>query len=182
MGCPYLGSMHRIECRYRRVPELLPLRGGMLSIGETAPTFQLTAQDKSKFDSREHEGSRLVVVFYPAAFTGVCTEEMCTFTDLTADLENSGCVVVGISVDAPFSNAAFAKQNNIPFPLLSDVHRSVINSFGIPYNDFVIEGYTVATRSVFVIDPDGKISYAWAAENPGVQPNYESVISHCLNN
>ena len=107
---------------------------------------------------------------------------MCTFTDLTADLENSGCVVVGISVDAPFSNAAFAKQNNIPFPLLSDVHRSVINSFGIPYNDFVIEGYTVATRSVFVIDPDGKISYAWAAENPGVQPNYESVISHCLNN
>ena len=115
MGCPYLGSMHRIECRYRRVPELLPLRRGMLSIGETAPTFQLTAQDKSKFDSREHEGSRLVVVFYPAAFTGVCTEEMCTFTDLTADLENSGCVVVGISVDAPFSNAAFAKQNNIPF-------------------------------------------------------------------
>ena len=105
----------------------------MLSIGEIAPTFQLTAQDKSKFDSREHEGSRLVVVFYPAAFTGVCTEEMCTFTDLMADLENSGSNVVGISVDAPFSNAAFAKQNNIPFPLLSDVHRSVINSFGVPY-------------------------------------------------
>ena len=154
----------------------------MLSIGETAPTFQLTAQDKSKFDSRELAGSRLVVVFYPAAFTGVCTEEMCTFTDLMVDLENSGANVVGISVDAPFSNAAFAKQNNIPFPLLSDVHRSVINSFGVPYHDFVIEGYTVATRSVFVIDPDGKISYAWAAENPGVQPDYESVIAHCLNN
>ena len=86
----------------------------MLGIGETAPTFQLTAQDKSKFDSRELAGSRLVVVFYPAAFTGVCTEEMCTFTDLMADLENSGANVVGISVDAPFSNAAFAKQITSP--------------------------------------------------------------------
>ena len=74
----------------------------MLGIGETAPTFQLTAQDKSKFDSRELAGSRLVVVFYPAAFTGVCTEEMCTFADLMADLENSGANVVGISVDAHF--------------------------------------------------------------------------------
>ena len=53
------------------------------------PFFPTDAQDKSKFDSREHEGSRLVVVFYPAAFTGVCTEEMCTFTDLMADLEKS---------------------------------------------------------------------------------------------
>ena len=154
----------------------------MLTVGDTAPSFTLTAQDKSIFSSEEHSGTRMLVAFYPAAFTGVCTEEMCTFTDLMADLENSGSNVVGISVDAPFSNAAFAKQNNIPFPLLSDVHRSVINSFGVPYNDFVIEGYTVATRSVFVIDPDGKISYAWAAENPGVQPDYESVIAHCLNN
>ena len=152
----------------------------MLSIGDVAPDFQLTAQDKSIFDSRDHLDSRLLVAFYPAAFTGVCTEEMCTLTDMMSDLENTGCSVVGISVDAPFSNAAFAQQSGIAFPLLSDVHRSVIDSFGVTYHDFVIPGYTVATRSIFVIEPDGRVSYAWAAENPGVQPDYESVISHCL--
>ena len=159
-----------------------PLRAHMLTVGDTAPSFTLTAQDKSIFSSDEHSGKRMVVVFYPAAFTGVCTEEMCTFNDLMADLENAGCTVVGISVDAPFSNAAFAESNGIGFPLLSDVHRSVINDFGVAYHDFSIKGYTVATRSVFVIEPDGTVGYAWAAENPGIQPDYEEVISYCLKN
>ena len=90
----------------------------MLTVGDTAPSFTLTAQDKSIFSSDEHSGSRILVVFYPAAFTGVCTEEICSFNDLMGDLENSGCTVVGISVDSPFSNAAFARTNDIGFPLL----------------------------------------------------------------
>jgi peroxiredoxin len=108
----------------------------MLTVGDTAPSFTLTAQDKSIFSSEEHSGTRMLVVFYPAAFTGVCTEEMCSFSDLMGDLEKAGCTVVGISVDAPFSNAAFAESNEIGFPLLSDVHRSVINDFGVAYKDF----------------------------------------------
>jgi peroxiredoxin len=98
------------------------------------------------------------------------------------DLEKAGCTVVGISVDAPFSNAAFAESNEIGFPLLSDVHRSVINDFGVAYQDFSIKGYTVATRSVFVVESDGTVGYAWAAENPGIQPDYSEVISYCLKN
>ena len=94
---------------------LTPLRLHMLTVGETAPSFTLTAQDKSIFSSEEHSGTRMLVVFYPAAFTGVCTEEMGSFNDLMGDLEEAGCVVVGISVDAPFSNAAFAESNGIGF-------------------------------------------------------------------
>lgn len=160
----------------------IPLGLHMLTVGDTAPSFTLTAQDKSIFSSEEHSETRMLVVFYPAAFTGVCTEEMCSFSDLMGDLEKAGCIVVGISVDAPFSNAAFAESNDIGFPLLSDVHRSVINDFGVAYHDFSIKGYTVATRSVFVIEPDGTVGYAWAAENPGIQPDYSEVISYCLKN
>jgi len=161
---------------------LTPLRPHMLTVGDTAPSFTLTAQDKSIFSSEEHSGTRMLVVFYPAAFTGVCTEEMCSFADMMGDLEKADCTVVGISVDSPFSNGAFAEINKIGFPLLSDVHRSVINDFGVVYHDFSIKGYTVATRSVFVIEPDGTVGYAWAAENPGIQPDYAEVISYCLKN
>ena len=160
----------------------LPLGMRMLTVGDPAPSFTLTAQDKSIFSSDEYSGNRMLVVFYPAAFTGVCTEEMCTFNDLMGDLEKAGCFVVGISVDSPFSNAAFAESNSIGFPLLSDVHRAVIDDFGVSYQDFSIKGYTVATRSVFVIEPDGTVGYAWAAENPGIQPDYSDVISYCLKN
>ena len=159
-----------------------PLGLHMLTVGDTAPSFTLTAQDKSIFSSEEHSGTRMLVVFYPAAFTGVCTEEMCSFSDLMGDLEKAGCTVVGISVDSPFSNAAFAESNDLEFPLLSDVHRSVINDFGVAYHDFSIKGYTVATRSVFVVESDGTVGYAWAAENPGIQPDYSEVISYCLKN
>ena len=150
----------------------------MLSVGDLAPDFLLTAQDKSIFNTEDYKKNRLLIVFYPAAFTGVCTEEMCSFADMMSELENAGCKVVGISVDAPFSNAAFAKSNGIEFPLLSDVHRSVIDAYGVGYENFVIQGYKVATRSVFLVEPDGKISYAWAADNPGIQPDYSDVMSH----
>ena len=62
--------------------------------------------------------------------------------------------------------------------MLSDVHRSVIDAYGVGYENFVIQGYKVATRSVFLVEPDGKISYAWAADNPGIQPDYSDVMSH----
>ena len=151
----------------------------MPSIGDMAPDFTLTAQDKSSVSLSEMRGSRVILAFYPAAFTGVCTKEMCAFSDGMASLESSGARVLGISVDAPFSNAAFAEANGITFPLLSDVHREAVEAYGVALGDFVIPGYTVAQRSVFVVEADGSIGYAWVADNPGLEPDYDAVMAHC---
>ena len=151
----------------------------MPSVGDMAPDFTLTAQDKSKVTLSDLRGERVILAFYPAAFTGVCTTEMCTFSEGMASLGDSGVKVFGISVDAPFSNGAFAEKNGIAFPLLSDVHREAVNAYGVALGDFVIPGYTVAQRSVFVVEADGTIGYAWVAENPGIEPNYDEVMAHC---
>ena len=151
----------------------------MPSVGDMAPDFTLTAQDKSKVTLSDLRGERVILAFYPAAFTGVCTTEMCTFSEGMASLDGNGVKVFGISVDAPFSNGAFADKNGISFPLLSDVHREAINAYGVALGDFVIPGYTVAQRSVFVVEADGTIGYAWVAENPGIEPNYDEVMAHC---
>ena len=151
----------------------------MPSVGDMAPDFTLTAQDKSKVTLSDMRGERVILAFYPAAFTGVCTTEMCTFSEGMASLGDSGVKALGISVDAPFSNGAFAEKNGISFPLLSDVHREAVNAYGVALNDFVIGGYIVAQRSVFVIEADGTIGYAWVAESPGIEPNYDEVMAHC---
>ena len=151
----------------------------MPSIGDMAPDFTLTAQDKSSVTLSDMRGSRVILAFYPAAFTGVCTKEMCSFSDGMVSLESSGSRVLGISVDSPFSNAAFAEANGITFPLLSDVHREAVEAYGVALGDFVIPGYTVAQRSVFVVETDGSIGYAWVADNPGLEPDYDAVMTHC---
>ena len=148
-------------------------------IGDMAPDFTLTAQDKSSVTLSDMRGSRVILAFYPAAFTGVCTKEMCSFSDGMVSLESSGSRVLGISVDSPFSNAAFAEANGITFPLLSDVHREAVEAYGVALGDFVIPGYTVAQRSVFVVETDGSIGYAWVADNPGLEPDYDAVMTHC---
>ena len=151
----------------------------MASVGEMAPDFTLTAQDKSSVTLSEMRGDRVVLAFFPAAFTGVCTKEMCTFSEGMTVLGSGGASVLGISVDSPFSNSSFAEANGISFPLLSDVHREVVNAYDVALGDFVIQGYTVAQRSVFVVEADGSIGYAWVAENPGQEPDYEAVMAHC---
>ena len=151
----------------------------MLAVGDTAPDFTLTAHDKSSVSLREMRGDRVVLAFFPAAFTGVCTKEMCTLSEGMSVLESDGASVLGISVDSLFSNSAFAEANDISFPLLSDVHRETVNAYGVALADFVIPGYTVAQRSVFVVEEDGSIGYAWVADNPGQEPDYEAVLAHC---
>ena len=151
----------------------------MPSVGDMAPDFTLTAHDKSPVTLSDLRGRRTILAFYPAAFTGVCTKEMCTFSDGMSGLSSSGASILGISVDSPFSNAAFAEANGIGFPLLSDVHREAVDAYGVSLSDFVIPGYTVAQRSIFVVESDGSIGYSWVAENPGIEPDYDAVMAHC---
>jgi peroxiredoxin len=94
---------------------------------------------------------------------------MSNFNDLHAQ-------VVGISVDAPFANKAFATQNNLQFPLLSDYAREVSKQYGGVYEDFAgMKGYSVSKRAVFIIDAKGNVKYMWVSENPGVEPDYNAI-------
>jgi peroxiredoxin len=149
----------------------------MVSVGDMAPDFELMAFDKTMFRLSDSIGNRVVILFYPAAFTGVCSKEMCTFTDSMTRLEAAEAEVIGISADGIFANAAFADANEIGFPLLSDTDRIAIDAYGVGI-PFVMPDYIAAQRSVFVIEANGKISYAWIAENPGIEPDYEAVLSH----
>ena len=152
----------------------------MVSVGGPAPDFTLMANDRNMVTLSDSIGNKVVLAFYPAAFTGVCTTEMCTFTNFMNDFDNLEAEVFGISVDSIFSNNEFSKRNSIGFPLLSDVHRDATNSYGVGI-DFVMPGYTAAQRSVFVINEDGRIGYCWVAENPGIEPNYQEIVDFCKN-
>jgi glutaredoxin-dependent peroxiredoxin len=145
-------------------------------VGERAPGFSLFDTERKERTLQEFAGKKIVLVFYPGAFTSVCTKELCTFRDSLARFNQLNAQVLGISVDAPFANGTFASQNKLQFPLLSDYNRTVSKAYGGVHEDFVgLKGYSVSKRSVFVVDGNGIVKYAWVSENPGVEPNYEEI-------
>jgi len=145
-------------------------------VGDKAPDFTLYDTEKKPRSLKEFLGKKTVLAFYPGAFTGVCTKEMCTFRDSLSRFNALNAQVVGISVDAPFANKAFTTQNNLQFPLLSDFNRTALKAYGIVHEGFSgLNGYSASKRSVFVLDKDGIIRYAWISDNPGIEPNYDEV-------
>lgn len=147
-----------------------------LNVGDKAPDFALHDTEKKLRSLKEFLGKKTVVVFYPGAFTGVCTKEMCTFRDSLSKFNEMNAQVVGISVDSPYANKAFAHQNNLQFPLLSDFNRAAVQAYSIVLENFGgLTGYSVAKRSVFVLDKNGIIRYVWVSDDPGVEPNYDEV-------
>ncbi len=149
-----------------------------LTTGQRAPDFTLPDTDRKQRSLSEFRGKKTVLAFFPGAFTGVCTKEMCQLRDSMAMFNDMDAQVVGISVDAPSANKAFALANNLTFPLLSDYTRTVSKQYCGVYQDFGgLMGYEAAKRSVFVLDAQGVVRYAWISENPGTEPNYEEVRS-----
>lgn len=147
-----------------------------LKVGDKATEFTLVDTGKKSRTLSEFLGKKTVLAFYPAAFTGVCAKEMCTFRDSLAELNSIDANVVAISVDPPFSNRAFAEQNKLNFPVLSDFTRHVSSQYAGLYMDLGgVAGYTAAKRSIFVLDKNGVVTYAWISDNPGAEPNYEEV-------
>ncbi len=148
-----------------------------IEIGKKAPEFRLYDTEKKERSLSEFSGKNVVLAFYPGAFTGVCTKELCSFRDSLGRFNNVNAQVVGISVDAPFSNKAFADQNKLSFPLLSDFNRQVVKTYDAYHDNFSgLNGYTAAKRAVFVLDKQGVVRYKWVSENPGVEPNYDEVF------
>lgn len=147
-----------------------------VTVGQKAPDFTLVDTGRKQTSLSHFAGKKVVLAFYPGAFTGVCEKEMCTLRDSIADFNLLNAQVLGISVDSPFANKAFAEKNNLTFPLLSDYTRYVSAQYCGLVNNFAnLVGLSTANRSVFVIDGNGIVTYAWISENPGVEPPYDEV-------
>jgi peroxiredoxin len=147
-------------------------------VGQKAPQFTLVNTDLKTVSLSGFSGKNVVLAFYPAAFTGVCQKEMCTFRDALNDFTSANTAVLGVSVDSPFANKEFAAKNGLTFPLLSDITRDVIKQYDVVFNDLAgVKGFTVAKRAVFVIDRQGVIRYKWVAPEPKVEPNYAEVTA-----
>jgi peroxiredoxin len=147
-----------------------------IKVGDEAPQFTLPDTNLKQRNLKQLLGKKTVLAFFVGAFTSVCTKEMCAFRDSMARLIDLKAQVIGISVNDPFSNKAFAEKNRLPFPILSDYNRQVIKAYGIETTDFVgLKGYSVAKRSIFIIDKNGIIRYAWTTEDPSVEPDYKEI-------
>jgi len=148
----------------------------MADVGSTAPNFNMYKSKSDRVELASYRGRNVVLSFFPAAFTGVCTNQVCSFRDALAGFNEMNADVLGICVDGPFTLAEFAKQNELTFPLLSDLQRTTIRDYDVYDGGFAhVEGYEAAKRSVFVIDAEGIIRYRWVAPNPGVEPDYDAV-------
>jgi len=124
-----------------------------INVGQKAPDFTIPDTDLKHRRLRDFLDKNVVLAFYPGAFTAVCTKEMCTFRDSLAKLSDLKAQVVGISVNDPFSNKAFAEASRLNFPLLSDYNREVVKIYGVSATDFAgLKGYTAAKRSIFIIN------------------------------
>ena len=149
-----------------------------LSVGKTAPDFTLktkTPEGLSEVSLSSHkESSSVVLLFFPFAFTGVCTEETCSVRDDLSTYENLNAKVYGISVDSPFAQEAMALKENLNFPLLSDFNKETSLAYGVLYEDFI--GFKgVSKRSAFVISKNGEILFAWSSEDPKQLPDFEAI-------
>ena len=145
-------------------------------VGSNAPAFALLDTDGNEYKSSNYAGKKAVIVFFPAAFTGVCAEELCTFRDSLADFSALDAEVLGVSVDGRFANGAVRDHNNLPFPILSDYTKTAIADYDVVWPDFAgMTGYTAAQRSVFVIGTDGNIAWKWLSDVPSDLPPFDQV-------
>jgi len=144
-----------------------------VEVGQKASDFQLPDQNRTLKSLNDFAGKKIVLAFFPGAFTGPCTKEMCTFRD---SLQNLPGDVVGVSVNDPFTNKAFADMHSLQFPILSDYSRETVRRYNIFHENFAgLKGYTAAKRSVFILDEKGIIRYKWVSEDPSKEPDYDRI-------
>ena len=146
------------------------------NVGDEAPDFQLPDIDMKMQKLSDYRGKEVILAFFPAAESPVCTKEMCALRDSFDELKKYDTQVIGASVDGPFANKIFTENRHLNFPVLSDYKREVINKYGIVMENLgPLEGYKAAKRSIFIIDRNGKIQYKWISDNPLIEPNYQEV-------
>lgn len=146
-----------------------------LSVGDKAPEFTLRATDKSEISLSDYSGKNVVLLFFPLAFTGVCTKELCDVRDNMNIYTSLDAQVLAISVDSLFSLEQFKASQKYNFPLLSDFNKDISRAYGSLYEDFVLGMKGVSKRSAFVIDSKGVIKYAEVLEDAGQVPDFDKI-------
>lgn len=146
-----------------------------LQVGDQAPDFKLFSSELKEVSLSDYKGRKLVIHFFPLAFTGVCTAQLCTMRDSFGYYEGMNADVVGISVDSPFTLAKFKEDQNYQFPLLSDFNKEVSQAYGAFYEDFAFNMKGISKRAAFVIDEEGKVIHAEVLEDAGNMPDFDAI-------
>jgi len=149
-----------------------------LKVGDKAPDFTLFNQDGEPVSLSSFKGKNVVVLFFPAANTGACTTEMCTFRDELKEYESLNAQLLGVSVDTHFALKMFHEKNNYNFPLLSDFNKKVIKDYDVVLDVFVpgkFDYFNTAKRAAFVVDGNGLVKYFEILANAGGQPDFEAI-------
>jgi peroxiredoxin len=150
-----------------------------IEIGQSAPEFALFNTEKNKVSLSDYKGKNVVLLFFPLAFSGVCTKELCSMRDDMAKYHGMNAAILGVSIDSLFTLGRFKQENLLEFDLLSDFNKEVSAMYACLYESFAFEMRGVSKRSAFVIDADGIIRYAEVLESAGDLPNFEA-IDECL--
>jgi peroxiredoxin len=149
-----------------------------IAIGQAAPDFSLFDSEKNKVTLSELKGKNVVLLFFPLAFTGVCTKELCSVRDNIAAYNDTNAQVLGISVDSLFVLDKFKQEQTLNFPLLSDFNKEAAKAFDVLYEVFpAFEMQGVSKRAAFVVDKEGVIKYAEICATPGDLPDFTAIQS-----
>jgi peroxiredoxin len=146
-----------------------------VTIGSKAPAFSLLNTEKQKVSLEDFKGQNLVILFFPMAFTSVCTTELCSIRDNISVYNGLNTAVVGISVDSPFTLGKFKEDQKLNFPLLSDFNKEASPAYGAFYENFVLDLKGVSKRAAFVVDKEGVVKYAQVLESAGDLPDFEAI-------
>jgi glutaredoxin-dependent peroxiredoxin len=146
-----------------------------VDVGTKAPDFTLMNQDREPVTLSSHLGRPVVLAFFPAAFSGTCTKELCTFRDQMSSLSSLSGHVLGISVDTFFALKAFQDHHRLNFPLLSDFNKEVIRDYGV-FNEDMIGLKGIAKRAVFVVDGSGIVRHREVLDDARLEPDYDKVF------
>jgi peroxiredoxin len=146
-----------------------------LTIGQPAPQFKLISSALKEVSLADFKGRKVVLHFFPFAFTGTCTTQLCTMRDSFGYYDGLNATILGISVDSPFTLAKFKEENNYQFELLSDFNKEVSTAYGSIYEHFVMGLNGVAKRAAFVIDEDQNIIYAEVLEIATDLPDFNAI-------
>jgi peroxiredoxin len=152
-----------------------------LQIGNQAPAFTLHTSINETISLSDFAGDKnVLILFFPQAFTGVCTKELCAIRDDISRYQNTNAQVLGISVDSVFTLAKFKEEQQLNFPLLSDFNKEVSTAYHSIYESFTgMNMKGVSKRSAFLVDKAGIIQYAEVLESAGDIPNFEA-INECI--
>lgn len=146
-----------------------------VQVGQVAPDFTLFDSTKKPVTLSEQRGSNVLLLFFPLAFTSVCTAELCSVRDNLKTWEGLNARVFGLSVDSLYTLARYKEDQDLNFPLLSDFNKDVSKTYGSLYEKFGYGMKGVSKRSAFLIDKEGVVQYAEVLDNAGEQPSFEAI-------